>query len=83
MLETEYRCYRIGCNRLGIAPVEREEFASRWQELEDYAGVLSLAETSGTAPETEPETRMKMQQTMKSDPFVRALLVGMAEEQSI
>ncbi len=80
--EREYRWYRIGSERLGQPPLDEAEFEARWQEFEDHAERLKAAEASGSAPDVEAAIRAEMQRRIKDDPFVRAILVGMAEEDS-
>lgn len=80
--EREYRWYLIGCERFGYSPMREEEFTVRWQEFEDHAERLKSAEASGTAPDVDTAVRIEMQRRIKEDPFVKAVLVGMAEEQS-
>jgi hypothetical protein len=77
--EREYRQYLNGCNRLGQTPVSKEEFLTRWQEFEQYAERLKAAEEAGSVAEVDAVERAAMQQRAK-DPFVQALLIGMAEE---
>jgi hypothetical protein len=76
----EYSWYRTGCARLGQEPLEEAAFAVRWQELEDHAEKLKTAEKSGSPPEIDPSVRAEMQRRIKEDPFVKAVLVGMAED---
>jgi hypothetical protein len=80
--EREYRWYRTGCDRLGQTPLDEAEFAARWQEFEDHAEKLKAAERAGAAPDIAAGVRAEMQRRMKDDPFVRAVLIGMAEEDS-
>jgi hypothetical protein len=80
--EREYRLYKIGCERLGQTPLSETEFAARWQEFEDHAERLKAAEQTGTPPDVDAALRAEMQQRIKDDPFVRAVLVGMAEAES-
>lgn len=77
--QQEYRWYRIGCERLGQEPLAEADFATRWQEFEDHAERLKAAEQSGVAPDVSPAVRAEMQKRIKDDPFVKAVLVGMAE----
>ena len=81
-LTREYGWYRTGCERLGQTPLSEVEFAARWQEFEDYAERLKTAETEGAVDEMDAAARGEMQRRIKDDPFVKAVLVGMAEEQS-
>ena len=81
-MEQEYRRYRIGCERLGYTPISAEEFAARWQEFEDHAERLRAAEKGGSLTDVDAAVRAEMQKRIKDDPFVRAILVGMAEEDS-
>jgi hypothetical protein len=80
--EREYRWYRLGCERLGHPPLDEATFAARWQEFEDHAERLRAAEASGSPPDVDAAVRSEMQRRIKDDPFVRAVLVGMAEENS-
>ena len=75
----EYQQYLVGCDRLGHEPVDAETFATRWQEFEDHAESLRAAERKGVDPEIAPEVRTEMQERIKDDPFVKAVLVGMSE----
>ena len=77
--EQEYGWYVTGCSRLGIAPLDRAEFSTRWQELEDWAEKLKAAEASQSLQQMDAGERATMEQRAKNDPFVRAVLVGMAE----
>ena len=76
----EYRLYRIGCDRLGQSPMGESEFEARWADFESYAETLKAAELAGAPPDVDAAMRAEMQQRVKDDPFVRALLIGMAEE---
>jgi hypothetical protein len=78
--DREYRWYRVGCERLGQPPLEETEFARRWQEFEDHAERLKAAEAAGVAPDVDTTVRAEMQRRVKEDPFVKAVLVGMAED---
>ncbi len=80
MREREYRWYVTGCDRLGQTPLSEAEFAARWQEFEDHAERLKAAEASGTPPDVDARIREEMQRRIKDDPFVKAVLVGMAED---
>ncbi|HZO91209.1 MAG TPA: hypothetical protein VFB38_22990 [Chthonomonadaceae bacterium] len=80
--EREYGWYRVGCDRLGQTPLSEAEFEARWQEFEDHAERLKAAEASGVPPDVDAAVRAEMQRRIKNDPFVRAILVGMAEETS-
>jgi hypothetical protein len=80
--EREYRWYRLGCERLGQTPLDEAAFEGRWQEFEDHAERLKAAEASKTAPDMDAAVRAEMQRRVQDDPFVRAILVGMAEENS-
>lgn len=79
-MEREYHWYVIGCDRLGQKPVSEAEFRERWQEFEAHAEQLKAAEADNTLPELNIVRRAEMEKRVKDDPFVRALLVGMAEE---
>ena len=78
--EEEFRGYLRGCNLLGQIPVSQEEFLVRWQEFEQYAEQLKTAEAAGSVEEIDRAQRAEMQQRFKDDPFVQAILVGMAED---
>jgi hypothetical protein len=80
--EREYRWYRVGCERLGQAPLSEAEFAARWQEFADHAEKLKAAEASGQPPAVDATVRQEMQRRVRDDPFVKAVLVGMAETES-
>jgi hypothetical protein len=79
-LEREYRWYLKGCDRLGQAPLDQATFAARWQEFEAHAEQLKAGETGGDLSAIAQEVRAEMQQRVKADPFVKAVLVGMAED---
>ncbi len=79
-MEKEYHWYVLGCDRLGQAPVSQKEFAGRWQEFEAHAEQLRAADANGTLLKLDAASRAEMEARMKDDPFVRAILVGMAEE---
>ena len=79
-MEKEYHWYVLGCDRLGQAAVSPKEFAGRWQEFEAHAEQLKTADASGALLTLDATKRADMEARMKDDPFVRALLVGMAEE---
>ncbi|HLK56007.1 MAG TPA: hypothetical protein VKU00_05570 [Chthonomonadaceae bacterium] len=81
-LTRTYVWYRTGCERLGQTPLSEAEFAARWQEFEDHAERLKEAEAEGSVAEMDPAARAEMQRRISDDPFVKAVLVGMAEEQS-
>lgn len=80
--EREYGWYLVGAERLGHTPIGPEEFATRWQEFEDHAEKLKAAEAEGKEPDIEATARQEMQRRIKDDPFVKAVLVGMAEANS-
>ena len=80
--EREYRWYRIGCDRLGQEPLAPAAFAAQWQEFEDHAEKLKAAEATGAPPEIDAGARAAMQRRIQDDPFVKAVLVGMAEAES-
>jgi hypothetical protein len=82
MREREYRWYLTGCNRLGQSPLSEAEFAARWQEYEDYAEQLKAAEAEGTEAQMDAAHRAEMQRRFKEDPFVKATLIGMSEDQA-
>ena len=77
--EQEYSWYVIGCDRLGQAALGEAEFAARWQELEDHAERLKAADLNKTLPDLDARARADMEARVKDDPFVKAVLVGMAE----
>lgn len=77
--EREYQWYLTGCNRLEQIPVSKEEFLTRWQEFEQYAERLKAAEESNAVAEVDAAQRAEMQARVKDDPFVQAIMVGMAE----
>ena len=81
--EREYRWYTTGCTRLGHEPAEilsESEFVARWQEWETHAERLKAAETDGKLGELDVAERADRERRLKDDPFVRAVLIGMAEE---
>ena len=78
--EQEYRWYQVGCDRLGQTPLDEAAFGTRWQELEDHAERLKAAESGKTLSDIDPQTRADMERRVKDDPFVKAVLVGMAED---
>ena len=78
--EREYGWYMKGCNRLEQEPVSKEEFLTRWLEFEAFAEQMKAAEKTGTIADVDAAQRETMQSRVKSDPFVQAILVGMAEE---
>ncbi len=78
-LEQEYGWYVVGCDRLGQTALSQPEFAARWQELEDHAERLKAADAGRTLTEMDARARGDMESRVKDDPFVKAVLVGMAE----
>ncbi len=78
-LEQEYHWYVIGCDRLGQTALGQAEFAARWQELEDHAERLKAADAGRTLADLDAQARADMESRVKDDPFVKAVLVGMAE----
>jgi hypothetical protein len=78
--EQEYRWYRTGCERLGQAPFDEATFETRWKELEDHAERLKAAAAGNTLSALDPQDRADMERRVKDDPFVKAVLVGMAED---
>ena len=78
--EQEYSWYRIGCERLGQPPLDETVFALRWQELEDHAERLKAADADKTLLDLDLQMRAEMEERTKDDPFVKAVLVGMAGE---
>ena len=81
-LTREYGWYRTGCERLGQTPMTEADFTVRWQEFEAHAERLKAAEVEGSVAEIDAAMRAEMQRRIQDDPFVKAVLVGMAEEQS-
>ncbi len=81
MYEQEYRQYRTGCSRLGHVPLDEAAFVVRWQEFEAHAERLKVAEESGQPPDVDATLRLDMQQRVDNDPFIRAVLIGIAEDQ--
>lgn len=81
MLEQPYRWYTIGCQRLGREPMPYEEFEARWQEMQAHALQLQKAEEQNALNQLDPQIRARMQERVRTDPMIRALLIGMAEEQ--
>jgi hypothetical protein len=79
-LDREFGWYLTGCDRLGQEPVDRAEFETRWQEFEAHAERLKQAEARGKLSQ-EIDGRTQMQQRVKDDPFVKAILVGMAADE--
>lgn len=75
----EYLLYREGCARLGQSPLEESGFAQQWEEFQKHAEMLRTAEADDTLAEVDSSLRAQMLQRFQKDPFVRALLVGMAE----
>lgn len=82
MREREYRWYLVGCDRLGQTPISEAEFSERWQAFEDHAETLKSADKRGTLLDVDVQARSDMQQRIKEDPFVKAVLVGMAEDET-
>lgn len=78
----EYRWYLVGCDRLGYEPLSEPDFLTQWQALEDHAERLKVAQANDMLTELDLEQRTEMQQRMKADPFIKAILVGMSEETS-
>ena len=78
--EKEYGWYQTGCARLDIPPAPLWEFSARWQEFEDHAEKLRAVELSDKPPDIDAVIRAEMQCRVKDDPFVRAVLIGMAED---
>ncbi len=79
--EREYLWYLTGCERLGQKPLDEAEFDVRWQEFEDHAERLKTAQSEGKMGEVEASLRTAMQRRVQEDPFVKAVLVGMAEHE--
>jgi hypothetical protein len=79
-LEREYGWYLIGTNRLGHEAVVYEEFVVKWQEFQDHAELLKTADAEETLTSVDAEKRREMQARLKTDPFVKAVLVGMSED---
>ncbi|CEK17571.1 hypothetical protein [Chthonomonas calidirosea] len=80
MLDQEYRWYCIGCERLGREPMPFELFEAYWHEMQQHALRLQEAEANNALATLDPNLRAQMQQRVRSDPMIRALLIGMAEE---
>jgi hypothetical protein len=80
--EREYRWYLIGCNRLGQQPVSQTEFSAEWLEYETIAERLKQADAQGTLA-LESDARRHVKERGKDNPFIKAILVGMAEEQAV
>ncbi len=59
-----------------------EDFAERWQEFEDFAERLKSAEAGESLHTLDSVQRANMQKRVNDDPYVRAVLVGMAESNS-
>ena len=78
--EQEYRWYRVGCERLGQSPLDKADFEARWQELEDHAERLKVADADKTFSALDPQTRADVERRVKDDPFIKAVLVGMGED---
>lgn len=78
-LEREYGWYVVGCDRLGQTALGQAEFAARWLELQAHAESLKAADASGTLGDLDARARADMESRVKDDPFVKAVLVGMAE----
>ena len=81
MLEKEYRWYLIGCDRFGYEPVSEAEFTVKWTELETHAEALKAAEASQDFSALDPAKRASMRGRIQDDEFVKAVLVGMSEDQ--
>jgi 2-polyprenyl-6-methoxyphenol hydroxylase-like FAD-dependent oxidoreductase len=81
--EREYRWYLTGCDRLGHTPLPEAEFAARWQEFENHAERLKQADKERTLENLEADLRAQMQRRIQDDPFVKAVLVGMAEAEPV
>ncbi len=81
-LQQEYQWYLIGCERLDMDALGYEAFEARWQEFEEFAEQLKTAETEETLHTLDNQQRVLMQKRVNGDPFVRAILVGMAESNS-
>ncbi len=81
MLDREYGWYLAGCRAYGYTPIPREEFAESWREFEAHAERLRAAEAASAEPDIAPEERVRMSARVSNDPFVKAILVGMAESQ--
>ncbi len=80
MYPQEYRWYKIGCSRFGFAELSEADFIARWREFEDQAEALKAAEATGKFEGLDKAKRAEMQARIQDDPFVKAVLVGMAEE---
>ena len=80
MYPQEYRWYKIGCDRFGYEEMSEADFVVRWSEFEAHAEALKAADATQNFESLDTEKRAEMQARMKEDPFVKAVLVGMAEE---
>ncbi len=79
--EHAYQAYLIGCQRMGIDPIDRAEFSSRWAEFELHAESLKQAESGGKLQDLSASRRTEMQTKFQKDPFVQALLIGLNQMQ--
>lgn len=80
-MSQEYEWYLIGVRQMGLEPLDEAAFAARWREFQEHAERLKEAEAGGQIEDLPPAQRTEMQQRVKNDPFVRAVLLGMAAEQ--
>lgn len=78
-LHQEYQWYLTGCERLNYEVLPYEAFSERWQEFEDFAERLKSADEEKTLHDLDSLQRSNMQKRVNNDPYVRAVLVGMAE----
>ncbi len=78
--EREYQWYLIGTNRFGHETLPYPEFVAKWQEFEEHAEQLRMAEADVKLTDLDAAKRAEMQAAMKSDPFIRAVLVGMSTD---
>lgn len=78
--EREYNWYLTGCSRLSQLPIKKELFFLRWQEFESHAEKLREADSEGTVAVLDAKNRREMESMFNHDPFVRAVLIGMSED---
>ena len=78
----EYNWYLTGCSRLDREPLPLEEFSKIWQEYENHAEALKRAEKEGKLSSLDAANRVRMERKIQSDPILKAVLVGQAEEES-
>ncbi len=76
-----WKWYQVGCTRLGVQPLDRAEFDTRWREFEQHAGILYEAEQEGKLAKLDSSARALMQYRFQNETFSRAVLIGMSEDQ--